>query len=88
MNKNGWGTFIVNTVFMHIVLSFSTFASYQSDLISRILFILGEIAVSYYLTGYALDMIKIEHLKHIENPQHWSHKPYQTYFVEEDLKLL
>ena len=86
MNKNGWLNFVTNTIFIHILLSGSSFTRYES-IRGLIYVILVEIAVSYYLTGYFHDIIKREHFKHIDNP-HWSHRPYQLYFVDEDLKLL
>jgi hypothetical protein len=85
MNKNGWLYFVTNTILLHIILSGSSITRYES-IRGLVLVILGEIAVSYYLTGYMHDIIKREHFKHIDNP-HWSHMPYQRFFEDEDLKL-
>ena len=87
MNKNGWATFILNFIFLHYVISRSSIAVYKSGLASVIAFMLVELGVALYINGYILDGIKAEHFKHIDNPHHWSHKPYQSYFVDEDLKL-
>jgi hypothetical protein len=85
MNKNGWANLIFIFLMFHIGNSMSSISVWMSDLPSIIVFILVEFGVAFYINGILLDRTKAEHFKHIDDPNHWSHKAYQTYFVDENL---
>ena len=88
MNKNGWALFVLMLFFGNITSVSSSLNRIRVQPLTGIVFASLDILFYYFLCWYSLELIKKEHFKKIDNPNHWSHKAYQTYFIDKDLKWL